>query len=309
MERLCSTRHLKNAKFLQSPEVGFLPRVEPLDGFRSMIPFSVLGRLERIPPGEVRQERLARAISKKRPPSAQTKPVSPLFSGTLRFVQAVFTHSGARFMVPEADLEVARKYAGIAAVPISEYCTQYGPNSLSVENATVSLGASLTDGKYNNAILSGWVDNLAKENGFGPDSCLVFLNPRGVVNTDADATQGVLGYHSISSSGVPYAFVNVMGAELTMDDRQDVYALALSHEIAEMTVDPEANGSNPEICDECAGNCSVDYRNYFGSNGEWLGGSATPGYCFFVDGIATPASVTRCPAPASSCTYPPPKRA
>jgi hypothetical protein len=32
------------------------------------------------------------------------------------------------------------------------------------------------------------------------------------------------------------------------------------------------------------------------------------GYYFFTDGNATPASVAQCPAPVSSCTYPPPKR-
>lgn len=307
MDMVCSTRLLKNAKFLQSPEVGFLPRLEPLDGFQSLIPLSVLGRLEQVPPDEVKIERLTEVLSRTPPPAAQAKPATPLFSGTLRFVEAVFAYSRTNYMVSKADLGVAMKYASAAVVPISEYCSQYGPNGLSVADATVPFSAPLANGKYNDSILSGWVDQLSKANGLGADSCLVFLNPRGVVNTDADATQGVLGYHSISASGVPYAFVNVMGMGLTIDDAQDVYALALSHEIAEMTVDPEANGNNPEVCDECAGNCSVDYRNYFDSKGGWLGGLATPGYRFFIDGIATPASVAQCPAPESSCTYPPPK--
>jgi hypothetical protein len=307
MNRHCSTRLLKNARFLQSPQVGYLPQVEPPGGFPSLIPVSVLNRLERIPPEEVRIKGLAAILAKSKPPSAQARLASPLFSGTLRFIQATFSSSGTNFEVPASDSDVAIKYLDIAVVPISEYCSQYGPNSLAVFPTTIPFGASLTDAKYNDTILSGWVDQLAKANGFGPDSCLVFLNPQGVVNTDADATQGVLGYHSISKSGVPYAFVNVMGAGLTVQDDQDYYALALSHEIAEMTADPLANGSNPEVCDECAGNCNVDYRNYFDSNGGWLGGSPAPGYHFFIDGIATPASVTHCPAPVSSCTYPPPK--
>lgn len=308
MDHLCSTRLLKNARFLQSPDVAFLPQAEPLDGFQSLVPFPVLSRLERIPREEIRVERLARALSKTGPPPAQAKVATPLFSGTLRFVRAEFTSSGASFVVPDADLAVALKYAGAAAVPISEYCSQYGHNRLSVADATLPFQAALTNAKYNDSILSGWVDQLSRANGFGSDSCLVLLNPLGVVNTDADATQGVLGYHSVTASGVPYAFVNVMGKGLRVDDKRDLYALALSHEIAEMTVDPEANGSNPEVCDECAGNCSVDYRNYFGSDGGWLGASPSPGYYFFVDGIATPASVTQCPAPADSCAYPPPSR-
>lgn len=306
MKMTCSTRLLKNAKFLQAPDVAFFPRPEPLDGFQSLVPPSILGRLHRTPPEEVMPERLARAIKKKGPPSAATSPATPLFSGTLRFVNAVFTSSGTTFSVPQADLGVAIEYAGRAAAPISRYCSQYGSNSLTVASGTVPLAVPLSNAKYNDGLLSGWVDQLAKAKGFGPDSCMVFLNPKGVVNTDADATQGVLGYHSMSPSGVPYAFVNVLGQGLTVPDRQGVYALALSHEIAEMTVDPEANGSSPEVCDECAGNCNVDFRDYFDPLGNWMGGQPVQGYGFFIDGIAKPVDVTKCPAPAASCTYPPP---
>lgn len=308
MERYCSTRLLKNAKFLQSPEIGYFPKLEPLDGFSSLVPASVLRRLEHIAEEEIRDDLLAQTISKRGPPSVQAKLAAPLFSGTLRFVQITFTSSGSTFAVPQADVEVTTKYSRLAIIPISEYCSQYGPNSLALAPATVPFTASVAGRKYNDSILSGWVDRIAKDNGFGADSCLVFLNPLGVVNTDADATQGVLGYHSISSTGVPYAFVNVMGTGLTIEDGQDFYALALSHELAEMDVDPRADGGNPEVCDPCAGNCGTDHRNYFDIGGNWLGGSATPGYGFFIDGIATPATVAQCPAPEVSCTYQPPKR-
>jgi len=307
MDLLCATRLLKNARFLQDSGVGFLPKVEPLDGFQSILPAPLLRRLERMAPEEIKIERLSRLISERRPPTARMTIATPLFSGTIRFVQITFSSGGNAFAVPDADLKVAIHYAELAAVPIPEYASQYGPNRLAIASATIPFGASIASGKYNDSILSGWVDRLAKDQGLSADSCLAFLNPKGIVNTDADATQGVLGYHNISSSGVPYIFVNVMGQGLTIGDQQDVYALALSHEIAEMVGDPEANGSNPEICDECAGNCSVDYRNYFDSNGNWVGGSASPGYSFFIDGIATPASVAQCPAPRSSCSYPPPR--
>jgi hypothetical protein len=303
----CSSRLVKNGRFLQSPEIAFIPPVEPLDGFSSLVPVSILSRLELLPLEQIGDERLVQAISRKRPPSAQVKLASPLFSGTLRFVQATFASSGTNLAVPDADLNVAMTYASLAIVPISEYCSQYGPNSLVLANTNVPFKASITKRKFNDGTLSGWVDEIAKANVYGSDTCLVFLSPQGIVNTDADPAQGVLGYHSVSSSGVPYAFVNVMGDGLTMDDKRGYYALALSHEIAEMTVDPLANGSNPEVSDECAGNCNVDYRNYFDAGKNWLGGNPTPGYYFFIDGIATPASVTQCPAPASSCSYPPPK--
>lgn len=306
MEKLCHTRFLKNARFLQSAEVGFFPRAEPLDGFQTIVAGPTLRRLERLMVEEVKDERLAQAISKKRPPVAQSKPVGPFFSGTLRFMQVTF--SRARVSMPVSDLETAMRYASFAVGPISAYASQYGPNKLSVAVAAIPFDAPVTDGKYNDTILSGWVDQIAKANGLGSDSCLVFLNPQGVVNTDADPAQGVLGYHNMSPSGVPYAFVNVLGTGLTIDDRKDLYATALSHEIAEMDVDPKADGSNPEVSDPCAGNCSVNYLNYFDSSGTWLGGVATSAYAFFTDGIATPATVAQCPAPASSCSYPPPKR-
>ncbi len=308
MDRLCHTRFVKNARFLQSAEVGFIPKAEPLDGFQALVPASVLRRLERLTVEEIKDGRLAEAVSKRKPPAAQTKAAGPLFSGTLRFMQVAFSSSSrSRAGVPISDLETAMRYASLAVGPISAYASQYGPNRLAVAVAAVPFNAAVTDGKYNDSVLSGWVDKIAGANGLGSDSCLVFLNPQGVVNTDADPTQGVMGYHNLSSSGIPYVFVNVMGAGLTIDDRQDVYAMALSHEIAEMTVDPRADGSNPEVSDPCSGNCSVGYRNYFDQGGSWLGGVPPRSYSFFTDGIATPATVAQCPAPASSCTYPPPR--
>ena len=307
MVRLCATRLLKNARFLQSPEVSYFPAAEPLEGFQSLIPAQVLMRLERVPLEEIKIEQLARALSRARPPKAGPKLSGPLFSGTLRFVATTFESEGASFAVPGADLKVATDYTNLAAPLVSAYCSQYGPNRLAVAGSSIPFKASVNGGKYNDSMLSGWVDQIASANGLGSDSCLVFLSPQGVVNTDADATQGVLGYHSISSSGVTYSFVNVMGKGLTVRDEQGLYALALSHEIAEMTVDPKADGSNPECCDPCAGNCNVNYANYFDSGGNWLGGVATRAYQLFIDGIATPSTVALCPAPASSCSYPPPK--
>jgi hypothetical protein len=104
-------------------------------------------------------------------------------------------------------------------------------------------------------------------------------------------------------ANLAYSFINCLGTGLTLDDRADVYATALSHEIAEMCVDPAADLSNPEVSDPCAGNCGVDYRNYFDIDGNWLQNNS--GYAFFTDGIATPAGVNSCPAPIAACIYQP----
>jgi hypothetical protein len=306
MEFVCGTRSLKNAKFLQRPEAGFFPVQEPDEGFASVVPLHVLRRVERMRPEEAEDESLARALAKASLPRGGNRAAAPLFSGTLYFVQASFASSGRDYSVPVADMQTAVQYAALSMVPISEYALQYGPNTVGVSSGLVSFQARVRRGKYNDQALGGWVDEVARGQGLGAGSCIAFLNPQGVVNTDADATQGVLGYHGVSPAGVPYVFVNVTGVGLTVEDEQDYYALALSHEIAEMTVDPKADGSNPEVCDPCAGNCSIDHRNYFDPSGKWVGGSPTPGYSFFVDGIATPETVSQCPAPSSSCSYPPP---
>lgn len=284
----CATRFLKNAKFLHT-EVGLFPGYEPLDGFPGL------------------SEELAKAFSKRRPPTSGSKAVAPLFSGTLRFVETKFDSSGTEYAIAATDFDTALKYAQICVEPISAYASQYGKNSLGVGSGRIPFSVTLQQEKYNDQILAGWTDEIARREGFGPDSCLIFLNPQGVVNSDADATRGVLGYHSVSKVGIPYAFVNVMGEGLTPRDESDSYALALSHEIAEMTVDPAANGSNPEVCDSCAGNCNTDERDYFDSAGNWVGGTPSSKYAFFIAGIATPDSVSQCPAPKSSCSYPPPR--
>jgi len=300
---------LKNAKFLQDPELGFFPTTEPIEGFASLVPIHVLSKLGNIALAELEPDELASAISRRRPPVGGKVAVAPLFVGTLRFVQANLTSSGADFILPAADLGTAMGYAKLSAPPISAYASQYGPNSLAVAIDTIPLQASVVAGKYNDQTLAGWVDKLAKGWGLGPDSCLVFLNPPGVVNTDADVNQGVLGYHNLSPGGIPYAFVNVMGQGLTIKDEQDLYALALSHEIEELVVDPAANGSNPEVSDGCSGNCNVTYLNYFDANGAWLGGSPSSNYAFFTAGCVKPASAAQCPAPVSACSYPPPPSA
>lgn len=306
MAHTCSTRYLKNAKFLQGPELGFFPAAEPIDGFASLVPMHVLSRLGEIDLAELEPDELAKAVSRRRPPAVGKLAVAPLFSGTLRFVQATFSSSGTDHTLPAADLGTAMGYAKLSSPQISAYASQYGPNGIEVAIDTIPLQASVVAGKYNDQSLAGWVDQLAKTRGLGPDSCLVFLNPQGVVNTDADVNQGVLGYHNISPGGIPYAFVNVMGQGLTIKDDQNFYALALSHEIVEALVDPAANGSNPEVSDNCSGNCNVEFRNYFDANGVWLGGSPGSSHAFFTAGCVKPANASQCPAPVSACTYPPP---
>ena len=244
---------------------------------------------------------VTRALKNQKAFRAVTPKSEALFSGTVHFVNLTFETPGGPVKVPLLDLQTALDYAVKAAVPIANYCTQYGTNHLGIDTTLISFTATLTGTFYTDADIQKWVGEIAAANNIPTNDAIIILSPHGVTNTDAPISQGVLGYHGYQSH--PYCFANVLGTPLTVPDSADYYAVALSHEIAEMVVDPLADLGNPEVCDPCAGNCGVDYRNYFDASGTWQGG--TQGYAFFTDGIVTPAEASACPAPASACIYNP----
>ncbi len=246
-------------------------------------------------------------------PAIGAEAVAPLFHGTTYFVRIAFTitsQNDAVIAVDAADVQTAIAYATQAATPISQYATLYGPNALAIAPAIVDFAVTIADPSYTDAQLGGWADTIARQHGLSADACIAVLNPQGVVNTDASLSSGVIGYHSVAT--LPYLMVNVTGAGFTIADATDTYALGLSHELAEMVVDPSANAQNPEVCDPCAGNCRVDYRDYFrsGTPPAFVGGAGSfpPSfsYDFFIAAIAQPAYVSACPAPAGGCAYAPP---
>ena len=310
MAYLCGTRAMKNARHLQANAPHILPKAEPPEGFGSRVPRELLARLhtpvaardlDRVPG-------LAAALARTPVPRPRVAAAAPLFSGTLVFAAVTFRTSGGTVAVPAADLAVATDFARLAAVPIADYATQYGPNGLAVAAKAVPFAASVPSGRYNDQILQGWVNSIVAANKLPANTCIVLLNPQGVVNTDADPSQGVGGYHGFAN--VPYCFVNVSGTGLTVKDEANVYALALSHEIAEMDVDPRADLGNPEICDGCGPNCQQVWIDYFNNAGGYVQTvQAFPppfDYAFFINAIVRPASATMCPAPGAACNYAPP---
>jgi hypothetical protein len=145
---------------------------------------------------------------------------------------------------------------------------------------------------------------------------VILHDTSGPINSDAT---GYAGYHKITRNNNRYCFCKVFGQNLTIDDRRNIYAHTLSHEIAEMVVDPLANGVNPEVCDGCSGNCSNVWNDFFDSNGNYLDGSQVvpPGftYNFFINWIIRPeyydsANPNGCATARSNphdvCVYPPP---
>ena len=161
-------------------------------------------------------------------------------------------------------------------------------------------------------MLQGWVNTIVTQNNLPTNSsCIVVLNPLNITNTLAQA-QNWAGYHQ--RANVPYIFSYVFGQNLTIDDRQNAYAQILSHEIAEMTVDPLANVVNPEVCDACAGNCRNLWNDFFDNDNRFIDGSQNVpppfGYAFFINSIIKPQAYdpsTECALPGSNlrdvCVY------
>lgn len=241
----------------------------------------------------------------------------PLFSGTLHFVTVAFRTPGGVAGVTGPDTAVAATYAAAIAPIASRYASQYGPNALAVAPGAPSQTVTPSGGTtYSDAELAGWVDAFAAALALPAGDAVAVLNPpRGVENSDARVSAGVLGYHAISPGGHPYAFVNVRGSGLSIGDPEGSFALALSHEIQEMLVDPQANGSQPEVCDPCAGNCAASAAlELFDASGVYLGATTTtttappPGArcAFYLNSMVRRDHATDCPAPAPACAYPPP---
>ncbi|HYK92524.1 MAG TPA: hypothetical protein VEY07_00580 [Thermoplasmata archaeon] len=306
--RWCGTRALKNARAL----LHLLPREFKAPGaggsLLDLLPLEELVRLHLLTPAELDavDSRLGRLRGPIPGPGALR---GPLFTGTLRFLAVAYdVGSSSPVTVAPADLATAMQYAGQALVPTLRYVGQYGSVQGQVASAPVPSRFANPNGQISDADLQSWIDALFHAGTLAPGDCPVVLAPPRVLNTDAPASKGVLGYHGHSQ--LPYIFVNVLGAGFTLADPQDVYALALSHEIAEMLVDPAADGSNPEVCDPCGPNCQNALRDYFSGNGQYLGTTTAfpPAYSygFYLNAIVQPSASAACPAPVRACAYGPP---
>jgi hypothetical protein len=305
---VCATRAIKNAKHLQRVVPNLMPKDEPAEGFGSILPLTALASLHRAD----RDAKLTGPFAGVAFPRLLTAGFKPLFSGTLFFVRVFFTvqnQNNAVISVSAADMTTALQYASRAVVPISEYASQYGPNSISVNSKILSFSVTLPGNTYNDAQLQTFVNMIASQQKLPSSACVVILNPLGIVNTSGSLSNGVGGYHS--KANVTYIFVNVAGQNLAISDPPFDYAGSVSHEIAEMVVDPQADVSNPEVCDPCGPNCVSTFLDYFDPSGTYIATSQQfpppfP-YAFFINGIVQPSSSSVCSATiaASACSYAP----
>ncbi|WP_158935207.1 hypothetical protein [Burkholderia sp. S171] len=314
----CGTRARQNAKIIQSVAPQIIPTPEPAEGFGYIIPMKTLGELHTsdwtapagMSPDAVSQLKAISLAEK------MVKLKDPLFSGTLVFVRLIFTIGGQAnsLSVSEADTYTAIDFARRAVIPITQYASQYGPNSVVVKPDPLTAPVTIQNAQYNDDTLRDWIKTIVTQNQLDTKTtCLVFLNPEGVVNTSGAIAQGTGGYHDMGE--VPYVFANVAGQNFTLGDPGWQFAGHLSHEIAEMVVDSKPNG-NPEVCDQCGPNCASTWLNYFTEDSVYIATTqAFPPpftYGFFINGIVSPTYVGPCPPALSisdqklACSYAPP---
>ena len=280
--KLCITRALQNANYLQSKSPDLFDKKKPLT---TNIPLEHLMSLHLMKPEQIQHKSIADQLAKTKIPLPRDQAIGSLFNGTLYFVQVTFNGAGAvTTTLNTADIQTAIQYATLAVNPIAQYARYYGTNigsipAINVSPTMLSFEVNVTSNTYTDNDLQGWVDQIVSDNGLssGSGTCIVVMNDISgpVQNSDADPSQ-VGGYHFNTSKNTPYCFCNVYGTSLTIDDRQANYAGVLSHETAEMTVDPVPSQiENPEVCDPCAPNCQGNYFTYFDGKNNYLGGLQT----------------------------------
>jgi hypothetical protein len=307
----CFTRAIKNAQFVQAAAPHLFATDRYAEGFGTGIPMAILQGLHRITPDSPvlsRHPKIANFLKEHRLPIPGMPVIGPLFNGTIHFVQITFQTSGGTHVVPTAEMQTLVRYASTASWAISDYALQYGFNSLSISPTVITHSVSLPSGAYTKADVPGWVNDIAVQNNLPPESCVFIASPPGVSGEGVPPNGG---YHL--KANIPYIVTGVHSIGLTVKDADDFFALGVSHEIAEVVVDPNAVISNPEVCDPCD-NCYDGFaiRLYFDNDGNYLGSNhdRPPGgfnYDYFICGIVKPAAAGRCPASTADCGYAPPE--
>lgn len=304
----CYTRALKNAGHLKQHAPEVFAQDPDAEGFGTGVPLEILRALHRIrhdSPVLNRHKQVADVIRKHPAPFPHLEPRDPLFSGTVHFAQITFHTSAGDQTISTATMQQIVRYAQHAIGPVSKYAAQYGPNTVSVSSTLLTTTVDVPSGSFSDHQLKGWINQLAGQNGLGTDSCIFVVVPKGVSAPDVSANAG---YHG--KANIPYVAAGVDATRLTLADRGDRYAMVVSHELAELVVDPNVAGANPEVCDPCDLNCHNLTRCYFDSSDRFLGSNTRvrPGgfpFTYYTCAVVKPAAARECPAPAGDCQYAP----
>jgi hypothetical protein len=306
----CGTRALKNAAYLEHNAPEAISHTESDDGFGTGVPDDVLRQLHRLEPDapELRRHQAVADFMRKKPiPGPGTGVSGALFNGTLHFVQVTFHTPGHDFVIPTADMNTMVHYAQRAIGPIDEYASAYGSTHAAISPNVISYNVNLTAAKYTDANVKSWANDIAAKNHLPTTDAVVIPSPQGLRASNVDANAG---YHGLAQ--LPYTIFGVFAQNLTMQDEQDTYAMVVSHEIAELVVDPHVDHVNPEVCDPCDLNCGAQNLNraYFDAQNKYLGTvSALPpafNFSYYICAVVKPAGASGCPAPSLDCVYAPP---
>src|SRR2546429_3510226 len=178
----CATRAIKNARYLQKVAPHIMPEIEPAEGFDSVIPLQLLTQLHGPDRTNVSSAfpHLAELLKDVEFPIPAAVATGLLFQGTLIFLHISFTiqdQNNAVISISNQDFNVAMDYAVRASRPISQYATQYGPNSINVSLNIIPYNVTLPTAKYNDSQLQAWVNDAASQSGGRvTNCCIVVLN-------------------------------------------------------------------------------------------------------------------------------------
>jgi hypothetical protein len=309
----CATRALKNARYLQSVAPEVFKKGRTATGFGTGIPIEVLRVLHRTrhdSPLLNRYPEVVNFLRTHKIPVPGRTARGPLFNGTVHFVQVTFTTGSGNQVVPPADMNMMVQYAQRAIMPIKEYAKQYGPNSTAISSTLITRTINVPSGNFSDSDLDGWANDIATANSLPANDCIFIAFPPGLTGTgkNTSAIGDNSGFHS--KSNISYVAAGIYHQGLALQDVPDVYAMVVSHELAEMVIDPNVDFSNPEVCDPCDVNCHNLTRIYFDASDNFLGANqATPPggfpYDYYICSIVKPGGAGNCPASAADCQYTP----
>ena len=303
----CYTRALKNARHLQKVAPDLFAKDPSMEGFGTGVPVEILRGLHRHEarftdlepaPSSGRDAQKASAAISWAAGSRQSVPrYGPFRAAHVPYLRRRPSHVHIRHE-PDRTVRDACRRADLGV------CTgQYGPDAVNVAATLLTKTVNVPSGTFTDSDVQGWVNALKSDNDLPDNSCIFVVVPAGLPNVVGNS-----GYHG--KADIPYINAGVTSTALTLADVADVYAMVVSHEIAEMVVDPSVGGGDPEVCDPCDINCANLTRNYFDAQDNFLGSNeATPpggfNYAYYICAIVKPAGASDCPASLANCEYGP----
>ncbi len=183
MNMICGTRTMKNAEHIKKVASHLISK-RKVNEITDLIPMETLQRIHTIDNvhDAIKDKELADLISKHAFAKPNDTASGPLFNGTLHFVKIIFNNTQhGTISVSDRDMQTILEYSKRAVVPISQYSSQYGSNSIRVSSNIITFDVDLHGGTtYTNTNLRQWIRSIASANSLGSDSCVMILNPPGL---------------------------------------------------------------------------------------------------------------------------------